>query len=87
MDVDVAAHAGVGPEAAIEALERAGLEKTAEFQHGVNFRDPSGEPVRLAFDASLRRTSDCCWAISRNLTRAGNGAALIKTTTCITYLI
>lgn len=53
MDVDVAAHAGVGREAAIEALERAGLEQTGKFQHSVNFRHPSGEPVQLAFDPSF----------------------------------
>lgn len=32
------------------ALERAGLRKTGEFRHSVNFRHASGEPVRLAFD-------------------------------------
>lgn len=50
IDVDVAAHAGAGRETAINALERAGLEKTGEFVHSVNFRHASGEPVQLAFD-------------------------------------
>jgi hypothetical protein len=50
VDVDVAAHFGTGREAAVEALERAGLEKTGEFQHSVNFRHSTGEPVQLAFD-------------------------------------
>jgi hypothetical protein len=50
VDVDVAAHLGAGREAAIKALEAAGLEKTGEFEHSVNFRHASGEPVQLAFD-------------------------------------
>jgi len=50
IDVDLAAHLGSGREAAIEALERAGLTKTGEFEHSVNFRHVSGEPVQLAFD-------------------------------------
>jgi hypothetical protein len=50
VDVDVAAHLGAGRECAVEALERAGLTKTGEFRHSVNFRHTSGEPVQLAFD-------------------------------------
>jgi predicted nucleotidyltransferase len=50
LDVDVAAHLGTGRQVAVEALERAGFEKTGEFAHSVNFRHASGEPVQLAFD-------------------------------------
>lgn len=50
VDVGLAAHAGIGREVAVVALERAGLEKTGEFQHSVNFRHAGGEPVQLAFD-------------------------------------
>jgi len=48
LDVDVAAHHGTGRDTAVEALERAGFEKTGEFRHSVNFRHVSGEPVQLA---------------------------------------
>lgn len=50
VDVDLAAHIGAGRAVAIAALENAGLKKTGEFQHSVNFRHSSGEPVQLAFD-------------------------------------
>ncbi|MDN5870785.1 MAG: nucleotidyltransferase [Nitrococcus sp.] len=50
VDVDLAAHLGAGREAAAVALERAGLRKTGELRHSVNFRHSSGEPVQLAFD-------------------------------------
>jgi hypothetical protein len=50
VDVDVAVHLGTGRETAIRAMERAGLTKTGEFQHSVNFRHATGEPVQLAFD-------------------------------------
>lgn len=50
IDVDVAAHMGAGREVAIRALEQAGLTKTGEFAHSVNFRHRTGEPVQLAFD-------------------------------------
>jgi hypothetical protein len=53
VDVDVAAHFGAGRETAVKALERAGLRKTGEFEHSVNFRHASGEPVKLAFDAEF----------------------------------
>ena len=59
VDVDVAVHFGTGREAAVEALERAGLTKTGEFRHSVNFRHANGEPVQLAldpdFDAMIER--------------------------------
>lgn len=50
VDIDIAAHVGMGREVAVTALERAGLKKTGEFEHSVNFRHASGEPVQLAFD-------------------------------------
>jgi hypothetical protein len=50
VDVDVAAHLGTGRAAALKALERAGFKKTGEFEHSVNFRHATGEPVHLAFD-------------------------------------
>ncbi|MGH7129012.1 MAG: nucleotidyltransferase [Planctomycetaceae bacterium] len=50
VDVDLAAHLGVGRDIAVKALERAGLTKTGEFRHSVNFRHATGEPVQLAFD-------------------------------------
>jgi hypothetical protein len=50
VDVDVAAHFSTGREHAVKALEGAGLRKTGEFGHRVNFRHSSGEPVQLAFD-------------------------------------
>lgn len=53
IDVDVAAHLGAGRESAVNALERAGLKKTGEFEHSVNFRHGSGEPVQLAFDVAF----------------------------------
>ncbi len=53
IDVDVAAHLGAGRETAVRALERAGLLKTGEFEHSVNFRHATGEPVQLAFDADF----------------------------------
>jgi hypothetical protein len=53
VDVDLAVHLGAGREAAVEALERAGLKKTGEFMHRVNFRHVSGEPVQLAFDPAF----------------------------------
>lgn len=53
IDVDVAAHLGTGRETAVRALERAGLRKTGEFEHSVNFRHSTGEPVQLAFDVEF----------------------------------
>jgi hypothetical protein len=53
IDVGVAAHLGAGRETAVKALERAGLQKTGEFEHSVNFRHASGEPVQLAFDVAF----------------------------------
>lgn len=50
VDVDVAVHLGTGRIVAVEALERAGFEKTGEFPHSARFRHKSGEPVQLAFD-------------------------------------
>ena len=53
LDIDVAAHHGSGRLAAVAALEQAGLRKTGEFEHSVNFRHSSGEPVQLAFDPTF----------------------------------
>ncbi len=53
LDIDMAAHFGAGRESAIKALERAGLQKTGEFEHSVNFRHTTGEPVQLAFDVDF----------------------------------
>jgi len=53
IDVDVAAHLGAGRDTAVKALERAGLQKTGEFEHSVNFRHATGEPVQLAFDVAF----------------------------------
>lgn len=53
LDVDVAASTEVGRGKAVEALLRAGFEKTGEFAHSVNLRHPSGEPVQLAFDPAF----------------------------------
>lgn len=53
VDVDVAAHLGEGRGAAVTALERAGFKKTGEFEHSVNFRHRTGEPVQLAFDTEF----------------------------------
>jgi hypothetical protein len=53
MDVDLAVHLAKGRPTAIRALEDAGLTKTGEFEHSVNFRHASGEPVQLAFDSDF----------------------------------
>jgi predicted nucleotidyltransferase len=53
VDVDVVAHAGAGRDAAVKALEEAGFKKTGDFEHSVNFRHATGEPVRLAFDLAF----------------------------------
>jgi hypothetical protein len=50
VDVDVAAHLGRGRDVAVSALEQAGFKKTGEFEHSVNFRHATDEPVQLAFD-------------------------------------
>lgn len=53
LDVDFAVHFTKGREKAVQALEAAGLIKTGNFQHSVNLRHASGEPVQLAFDAEF----------------------------------
>ncbi len=53
VDVDIAASTSTGRERAVAALEGAGFRKTGEFEHSVNFRHPSGEPVQLAFDPAF----------------------------------
>lgn len=49
LDIDFAVHLAKGREKAVQALESAGLTKTGDFTHSVNFRHASGEPVQLAF--------------------------------------
>jgi hypothetical protein len=53
LDVDLAVHLATGRAVAVRALEDAGLTKTGEFEHSVNFRHASGEPVQLAFDPAF----------------------------------
>lgn len=50
LDVDLAALLASGRERVIAVLQAAGLERTGEFPHSVNFRHPSGEPVQVSFD-------------------------------------
>jgi hypothetical protein len=50
LDVDLAALCETGRDRVIAALTAAGLAKTGEFPHSINFRHPSGEPVQVAFD-------------------------------------
>lgn len=52
LDVDFAA-ATTFERRVIEALEGAGLRKTGEFPHSVNFRHRNGQPVQIAFDPSF----------------------------------
>ena len=50
VDVDFAAATAIERRAVVDTLERAGLRKTGEFPHSVNFRHRTGEPVQIAFD-------------------------------------
>ena len=50
VDVDLAAAQAIDRRAVVAALEDAGLRKTGEFEHSVNFLHSSGEPVQVAFD-------------------------------------
>ncbi len=52
LDVDFAA-ATAFERRVVEVLEAAGLRKTGEFPHSVNFRHRTGEPVQIAFDPSF----------------------------------
>jgi len=64
--MDMAAHLGTGREKAVKALEHAGFAKTGEFQHSVNFRHATGEPVRLAFDADFDAMIERAQRLSRS---------------------
>lgn len=75
VDVDMAAHgAAGGRDCAVEALEKAGLEKTGEFAHSVNFRHVSGEPVQLAFDPDF----DAMIERAETIDVAGTGIAVVR---------
>jgi hypothetical protein len=74
LDVDVAAHFATGREHAVKALEGAGLKKTGEFDHSVNFRHASGEPVQLAFDPEF----DAMIERAESLEVAGTRIAIVR---------
>jgi len=61
LDVDLAALTSQRA-TVLTALQSAGLRKTGEFAHSVNFRHASGEPVQVAFDpgfdAMIERAED-----------------------------
>jgi predicted nucleotidyltransferase len=48
-DVDVAVTTARRPQV-VEALTRPGFVVTGEFEHSINFRHASGEPVQVSFD-------------------------------------
>ena len=73
VDVDVAAHAA-GRDAAVAALEEAGFKKTGEFEHSVNFRHASGEPVQLAFDPAF----DAMIERAERIDVAGTSIAVVR---------
>lgn len=74
VDIDVAAHAQAGREVAVHALERAGFKKTGEFEHSVNFRHASGEPVQLAFDPEF----DAMIERAEGIEVAGTNIAIVR---------
>jgi hypothetical protein len=74
VDVDVAAHLAAGRGQAVAALESAGFRKTGEFEHSVNFRHASGEPVQLAFDPEF----DAMIERAESLEIAGTRIALVR---------
>ncbi|MBK9384835.1 MAG: hypothetical protein IPN34_08480 [Planctomycetes bacterium] len=80
IDVDVAADLGGGRGRAIQALERASFAKTGEFEHSVNFRHASGEPVQLAFDPEF----DPMIARAERLDLAGTSIAIVRKEDLIT---
>jgi hypothetical protein len=53
LDVDLAVLSTVSRPAINDAMEGAEFALAGEFEHSVNFRHESGEPVQLAFDASF----------------------------------
>lgn len=74
VDVDVAAALGVGRALAVQAMERAGFAKTGEFEHSVNFRHASGEPVQLAFDPEF----DPMIARAERIDLGGTSLAIVR---------
>lgn len=50
LDVDIAVQTSADRAAVTAALTTAGFRVVGEFEHSVNFRHTSGEPVQLAFD-------------------------------------
>ena len=49
-DIDIAVATSSTRRDVISALEAAAFELTGEYEHSVNLRHPSGEPVQVAFD-------------------------------------
>ena len=80
VDVDLAVHLGKGREIAVQALERAGLKKTGEFEHSVNFRHASSEPVQLAFDPDFDAMIDR----AESFDVAGTSVAIVRQEDLIT---
>jgi hypothetical protein len=50
VDTDIAIPSVIDQGSIIDALTGAGLRLTGTFDHSLNFRHPSGEPVQLVFD-------------------------------------
>jgi len=53
IDIDFAAATSCDCGRIVAALERAGFRQTGRFEHSVNFRHSSGEPLQVAFDAQF----------------------------------
>jgi hypothetical protein len=49
-DTDIAIPSAVDRRSIVDVLTEAGLRLTGTFEHSLNFRHPSGEPVQLVFD-------------------------------------
>lgn len=75
VDIDIAAYAGTERRAvAVRALEEAGLIKTGEFEHSVNFRHTGGELVQLAFDPHF----DAMIERAESIDVAGTNIAVVR---------
>jgi hypothetical protein len=72
--VGVAVRLDAGRGLAVHAMERAGFAKTGEFEHSVNFRHASGEPVQLAFDPEF----DPMIARAERLDLGGTSIAIVR---------
>jgi hypothetical protein len=53
LDLDIAVASSVRRDAVVTSLTSHGFRLTGEFEHSINFRHASGEPVQLAFDADF----------------------------------